>query len=308
METRANYVLIGAFTIGVAVFGLLFALWAAKFASDRSWQTYAVVFNEPVTGLSEGSSVQYNGIAVGTVQGLQLSPDDPRQVVARLRIDARAPVKSDTQARLSMTSLTGPPIIQLTGGSPEAPRLVDTSSRDVPIIPTAPSALQNITDTANRLVERLDGLLSEENIASIESTLSNIENATAAFGERREDISGLLRSAREASEQLEQTLATANSTIADFDRNFVQQLPPLMERLDSTMVRLDSAADGADAVLNENRAAINSFANEGLSQLGPTLGELRGLVRDLRRISDRLDANPVRYLLGRDTPTEFEPE
>ncbi|HIY70083.1 MAG TPA: MCE family protein [Candidatus Luteimonas excrementigallinarum] len=308
METRANYVLIGAFTIAVAVFGLLFALWAAKFASDRSWQTYAVVFNEPVTGLSEGSSVQYNGIAVGTVQGLQLSPDDPRQVVARLRIDARAPVKSDTQARLSMTSLTGPPIIQLTGGSPEAPRLVDTSSRDVPIIPTAPSALQNITDTANRLVERLDGLLSEENIASIESTLSNIENATAAFGERREDISGLLRSAREASEQLEQTLATANSTIADFDRNFVQQLPPLMERLDSTMVRLDSAADGADAILNENRAAINSFANEGLSQLGPTLGELRGLVRDLRRISDRLDANPVRYLLGRDTPTEFEPE
>ena len=308
METRANYVLIGAFTIAVAVFGLLFALWAAKFASDRSWQTYAVVFNEPVTGLSEGSSVQYNGIAVGTVQSLQLSPDDPRQVVARLRIDALAPVKSDTQARLSMTSLTGPPIIQLTGGSPEAPSLVETSSRDVPIIPTAPSALQNIADTANRLVERLDGLLSEDNIASIEGTLANIENATAAFGESGEDITALMRSARQASEQLEQTLATANGTIAEFDRAFVRELSPLMERLDGTLARLDSAADGADAILNENRAAINSFANEGLSQLGPTLGELRGLVRDLRRVSDRLDRNPVRYLLGRDAPTEFEPE
>jgi len=308
METRANYVLIGAFTIAVAVFGLLFALWAAKFASDRSWQAYAVVFTEPVTGLSEGSSVQYNGIAVGTVQSLQLSPDDPRQVVARLRVDAQAPVKSDTQARLSMTSLTGPPIIQLTGGSPDAPRLVDTTSREVPIIPTAPSALQNIADTANRLVERLDGLLSEENISSIENTLANLENATAAFGEGREDIAALLHSARQASEQLEQTLATANSTIEGFDREFVQGLPPLMDRLDSTLARLDSAADGADAILNENRAAINSFANDGLSQLGPTLGELRGLVRDLRRISDRLDRNPVRYLLGRDAPTEFEPE
>ena len=308
METRANYVLIGAFTIAVAVFGLLFALWAAKFASDRSWQAYAVVFNEPVTGLSEGSSVQYNGIAVGTVQSLQLSPDDPRQVVARLRIDARAPVKSDTQARLSMTSLTGPPIIQLTGGSPDAPRLVDTTTREVPIIPTAPSALQNIADTANRLVERLDGLLSEENITSIENTLANLENATAAFGEGREDIAALLRSARQASEQLERTLANANSTIEGFDRAFVQELPPLMDRLDSTLARLDSAADGADAILNENRAAINSFANEGLSQLGPTLGELRGLVRDLRRISDRLDRSPVRYLLGRDAPPEFEPE
>ena len=72
------------------------------------------------------------------------------------------------------------------------------------------------------------------------------------------------------------------------------------------MMRL-LAANGADTILNENRAAINSFANDGLSQLGPTLGELRSLIRDLRRISDRLDANPTRYLLGRDAPKEFEP-
>lgn len=56
------------------------------------------------------------------------------------------------------------------------------------------------------------------------------------------------------------------------------------------------------------RAAINSFANDGLAQLGPTLTELRGLIRDLRRVSDRLDNNPARYLLGRDAPKEFEPK
>ena len=57
-----------------------------------------------------------------------------------------------------------------------------------------------------------------------------------------------------------------------------------------------------------NRAAIHSFANDGLSQLGPTLGELRSLVRDLRRISDRLEGGPARYILGRDAPKEFEPK
>ncbi|WP_407354048.1 MlaD family protein [Luteimonas sp. R10] len=308
METKANYVLIGAFTIAVTVFGLLFALWAAKYASDRSWETYAVVFNEPVTGLSEGSSVQYNGIAVGTVQQLQLAPDDPRQVIAQLRLDAQAPIKVDTRARLSITSLTGPPIIQLTGGSPDAPRLADRSDREVPIILTEPSALQNIADTANRLVERLDTLFSDDNIAKIDNTLTNIENATAALGDGREDITELLRSARSASERLERTLDSANTVIGEFDRGFVQELPQLVEKLDRTLVRLDSAADGADAILNENRAAINSFANDGLSQLGPTLGELRALVRDLRRISDRLESNPARYLLGRDAPKEFEPE
>ena len=307
METRANYVLIGAFTIGVAVFGLLFALWAAKFASDRSWQEYAVLFNEPVTGLTEGSSVQYNGIAVGTVQSLQLSPDDPREVIAMLRVDARAPVKADTQARLSITSLTGPPIIQLTGGSPDAPPLVAGPDGEPPVIETAASALQNIADTANRLVERLDQVLSEENVARISATLDNIESMTGAIAGQREDMREILVNARTASQQLTVTMASANRTLDTFDRELAQNLPRLMEKIDGTLDRLDSAARGADTILNENRAAINSFANDGLSQLGPTLGELRSLIRDLRRISDRLDANPARYLLGRDAPKEFEP-
>ncbi|RZA22784.1 MAG: MCE family protein, partial [Lysobacteraceae bacterium] len=51
-----------------------------------------------------------------------------------------------------------------------------------------------------------------------------------------------------------------------------------------------------------------SFASDGLGQLGPTLTELRRLIRDLRQVSDRLEGNPARYLLGRDAPKEFEPK
>jgi phospholipid/cholesterol/gamma-HCH transport system substrate-binding protein len=307
METRANYVLIGAFTIAVSVFLLLFSLWAAKYSSDRSWNEYLVVFTEPVTGLSEGSSVQYNGIAVGTIENLMLAPDDPRKVIARLRLQATTPVRADTRARMSMTSLTGPPIIQLTGGSPDAPPLRPRRDGDLPVIQTAPSALQNIADTANRLVERLDQVLSEENVARISGTLENIEGVTGALSDQQQDLGALIVSARKASEQLEGTLTTANSAMSDIDRELVQKLPELVARLDTTLQRLDSAAQGADSILNENRAAISSFANDGLSQLGPTLGELRSLIRDLRRISDRLDANPARFLLGRDAPKEFEP-
>jgi len=307
METKANYVLIGAFTIAVTVFLLLFALWAAKYSSDRGWNEYRVVFLEPVTGLTEGSSVQYNGIAVGTVEDLMLAPEDPRQVIARLRLQASTPVKVDTQARLSMTSLTGPPIIQLTGGSPAAPPLLPGPDGEPPVIETAASALQNIADTANRLVERLDQVLSEDNVARIAATLDHIETMTGAIAEQREDMREILVNARTASQQLTVTMASANRTLDTFDRELVQSLPRLMEKIDGTLDRLDSAARGADTILNENRAAINSFANDGLSQLGPTLGELRSLIRDLRRISDRLDANPARYLLGRDAPKEFEP-
>ncbi|MGQ4660257.1 MlaD family protein [Lysobacter sp. F6437] len=308
METKANYVLIGAFTIIISLFLLLFALWAAKYSSEKSWQEYLVIFNEPVTGLSEGSSVQYNGISVGTVERLSLAPDDPRRVRALLRVQAKAPVKTDTRAKMSMTGITGSPIIQLTGGNPGSPRLADVDQREIPVIQTEPSALQNIADTANRLVARMDQLLSEENVERVASTLENIEALTGSIADQREDLRALIVNARESSEQLEQTLATTNRAMTDFDRELVQKLPGLVAKLDSTLTELDSAAAGANGIINENRAAIGSFANDGLAQLGPTLGELRALVRDLRRISDRLDNNPTGYLLGRDAPKEFEPE
>lgn len=307
METKANYVLIGAFTIVIASALLLFGLWAAKYSTERTWQEYQVVFREAVTGLSVGSPVQYNGIAVGSITELSLAPNDPRQVVARIRLESRTPVKTDTRAKLAITSLTGPSIIQLSGGTPQAPALTSVDKREAPIIQTAPSALQNITDTANRIVERLDQVLSDRNVASIAATLSNLETISGSLASRDQGLESLIVSARDAAQNLDRTLTTTNGTIERLDRNLVRELPGILEKLDGTLAKLDSAADNADGILGENRAAINSFANDGLAQLGPTLTELRGLVRDLRRVSDRLEGNPARYLLGRDAPKEFEP-
>ena len=81
-----------------------------------------------------------------------------------------------------------------------------------------------------------------------------------------------------------------------------------MAKLDATVGKLDSVAGNANAMIAENRPALQSFTNDGLAQLGPTLAELRVLVRDLRRITDRMEGSPARYLLGRDAPKEFEPE
>ena len=308
METRANYVLIGAFTLLTAIGLLMFGLWAAKFSSERSWQQYKIVFDEAVTGLSVGSPVQFNGILVGSIQQLSLDPNDPRRVIAIIRADTLAPVKTDTLARMAITSVTGPSVIQLTGGTPGAPLLVDVDKRDPPVIQTSPSALQNIADTANRLVERLDVVLSEANVDHISATLANLERISAALAAQDQGMEALLVSARDAARSLDTTLQTTNGTMQRLDQNLVQQLPQIIGKLESTLARLDSAAGNADAILGENRAAIHSFANDGLGQLGPTLVELRGLIGDLRQLSDRISGGPSRFLLGRDAPKEYEPE
>ena len=130
METRANHVLIGAFTLAVCLFAVLFALWAAKYASEKAYGEYEVVFEEAVTGLSVGSQVLYSGISVGGVRALSLDRDDPRKVVARVKVRKDTPVKVDTRAKLSFTGLTGTAFIQLTGGGPQ-------SARALPPLPDA---------------------------------------------------------------------------------------------------------------------------------------------------------------------------
>ena len=154
----------------------------------------------------------------------------------------------------------------------------------------------------------MDQLLSQENINRISNTLDNLEQATGSIAGQKQDIAALIVNAREVTDGLKLTVGKANGAIDGVDRNFIARLPALMDKLDATVAKLDSAAGNADALIAENRPAVNSFANDGLAQLGPTLAELRRLIRDLRNLSDRLEDKPASYILGRDAPKEFEPK
>ncbi|HEY9143388.1 MAG TPA: MlaD family protein [Arenimonas sp.] len=307
METRANHVLIGAFTLAVCLFAVLFALWMAKYTTEKAYAEYDVVFQEAVTGLSTGSQVLYSGISVGEVRALSLMKDDPRKVVARVRLSADTPVRTDTRAKLTMTGLTGVAVIQLSGGSPGAPRLEGGNGKDVPVIQTEPSALQNIAATANEIVERINRLLSDANIERITRTLDQLDQVTGSIAAEREEISALIQNARAASEKLDATLASADRTINNLDQNLVQELPGLVDKLDSTLSQLESASKNANGILNDNRDSWAEFSQDGLGQVGPTMRQLRGLIREIDDLANKLENNPAGYLLGREEPEEFEP-
>jgi phospholipid/cholesterol/gamma-HCH transport system substrate-binding protein len=309
METRANHVLIGAFTLAVCLAAVLFALWAAKYTSEKSYGEYDVVFQEAVTGLSVGSQVLYSGISVGAVRTLSLMKDDPRKVVARIRLNADTPVKTDTRAKLTVTGLTGTTVIQLTGGSPGAPNLEGAQGRrdEVPVIPSEPSALQNIAATASQIVDRVNLLLSDENVDRVAKMIRQLEEVTGTLAGEKEEIAELLRTARAAAEKLDATLASADRTINNLDQNLVQELPALVAKLDRTLTSLESAGKSADGILTDNRQAIGEFAQDGLGQVGPTMRQLRSLIRELDDLAEKVEGNPAGFLLGKEKPEEFEP-
>lgn len=308
METRANHVLIGLFTIIFAILAVLFALWAANWTTDRNWDNYDIIFTEAVTGLSTGGIVQYNGINIGEVRRLSLDPKDPRKVIARIRVSADTPVKTDTKAKLAFVGLTGVAQIQLTGGLPESPRLEGTADRPVPVIQTEPSALQNVALAASDIAERIRLVLSDENIERVSKVLDDLNQLSGTLASEKQDIAALISNLRQASVELNTTLKMAQGSLGTLDKEVFAKMPPLVEKLDRTLANLDKASGNANAILGDNRQAIGDFAQNGLSQVGPTLTELRVLVRDLRRVASRLDQNPAGYISGKTQPEEFEPK
>ncbi len=316
METKANHVLIGLFTLGVIAAILLFILWASKYSSEGTFKEYDIVFKESVTGLSVGGVVQYNGIEVGNVRDLKLSPTDARQVIARVRVKVETPVKVDTQAELALQSFaTGVAFIQFSGGKPDSAWLKQTDRDHVPVIVAHESSFQkllnsseDIATTLSQVLLNIKNILSPENAQSIGKTLANVQSLTDTLAAQRQDIAALIKSAHDASDRLDHTLASADKLMDTANTQLGSKLPGIIDHLDHSMAQLDSFTKNADATLKANRGAIDNFSNQGLGQLGPTLTQMRQVLREINRLTTRLQENPTGYLLGRDKPQEFEPK
>jgi phospholipid/cholesterol/gamma-HCH transport system substrate-binding protein len=312
METRAHHVLIGLFTLIVVVAALLFGLWLAKSSSDRQFSYYQVVFNEAVTGLSTGSAVQYNGIKVGDVTQLKLDAQDPRKVLAWIRLGGDTPVRQDTHAKLALTGVTGLAVIQLSGGSPGSPPL-ESKNGELPVIVADPSPLSRILANGedlvmniNDVVARAGALLSPENMDRISRTLDHLDKATGAIADQRDDIRTLLRQLAEASRQANETLAQTQKLVQSANGLVDNQGKATLDSARNALASVERVTANIDQLLSDNRAAING-GMQGFSELAPAIRELRDAAGSLRGVTRRLDDNPTGFLLGRDRSKEFVP-
>src|ERR687894_1880370 len=187
METRANYAVIGAFTLAVIAAAFGFVYWFSGSDSGQRRQPVRVVFSGSVSGLSKGSVVLFNGIRVGEVTDIHLLPEDPRRVVAIAEVDRATPMRTDTRARLEVNMLSGVAQIALVGGEPGAPPLTAGPGQPLPTIFADRSDFQDIMEMARSLARRADEVLEgvgrvvADNEGTINRTLQNAEAFSRAL-------------------------------------------------------------------------------------------------------------------------------
>lgn len=188
METRAPYALVGLLVVAAigAVFG--FVYWLNNTAGFSNRTNYEIRFENTVSGLLKGAGVLFNGIRVGEVIDLKLSPDDPRMVIATVAVAADTPVRADTHVGLEFQGITGVPVIALEGRSKMPPPL---PSAGLPVLTADPKAGVSMTQAARDALTRFEGLLAE-NSEPLHSTLTNFSTFSAALARNSDRLDGII--------------------------------------------------------------------------------------------------------------------
>src|SRR3978361_2375215 len=185
METRAPFVIVGAFVLAAiaAVFG--FVYWLQNTGGLGPRATYHVQFDGSVPGLLVGAAVLFNGIRVGEVTDLGLAPDSPRRVNATISVASTTPVRSDTRVGIEFQGLTGVPVVALEGGT------LETNSGEVPTLIADPGAGQSMTQAARDALRRGGSVLAE-NSGALKDTIANLKMFSEGLARNTGKLDGIV--------------------------------------------------------------------------------------------------------------------
>jgi phospholipid/cholesterol/gamma-HCH transport system substrate-binding protein len=300
METRSNQILVGTIVLALLAALAAFIIWLAGMNRGAT-KEYDIFFSQSVEGLSKGAPVTFAGVPSGQVKEIALWTPNPEFVRVRIAVDQTLPVLIGTTATVGSVSFTAPPQIQLAGAVKGAPPITEVGPAGVPTIPTRTTGLGALLNNAPQLLERLSVLterlteiLSDDNQKSFGRTLTNIDKLTgnvdrftSTLARNGPGIEGSITDARkairEAGSAAKQFNALAGSTTALVNN----EGRPMMADLRRTIQSAEKSMTALDTTLADARPGLKGLANE-------TLPEVNALVRDLRAVSENLNAVAVK--------------
>ncbi len=290
METRANYALIGVFTLAVIAAAFSFLLWFSGAEKPGGRKTYKIIFSGSVSGLTIGGVVLFNGVRVGSVTKIDLLPQDPSRVDALIDVYANVPVRADTKARLEYTGFTGVASVALTGGALDAPPL-PTSPQQPGVIVAESSEFQDLIATARRVAAQASDFftktnrLIDDNSAAITASVKNAEKFSGALAANSDDLKDFLGTIKPLSEKLDALAGDADKVVKAINP---EEVKTIVSHGASLAAKLDKIA-----------ANVNRFSGSGLRQYEALAADGRKTLEEFNQAVRALENNPQQFLLGK---------
>ncbi|MFT5066130.1 MAG: phospholipid/cholesterol/gamma-HCH transport system substrate-binding protein [Yoonia sp.] len=300
METRANFIIIGLFTLLGILGGLGFFVWIASVQIDRQYAQYGVLFDD-VSGLNQSADVLFNGVSVGRVVGIRIWEQDPSKVYVAVEIDATTPVTVDTVAQLESQGVTGVAYIALSSGSSGA-TLLTPRADGPPIIVSRRSSMQSLVSSAPdllgdaaTLIKQLETATGSENQAYVSRILQNVDGATARLDAALTDFSDMSASLRTAVDEVsvftqsldeigdaatstltrvDTTLDTVSKTFETADQS-LQALTPVITAANDTFAAIPNTLQNADQALLSAEQILSRTDAIIATDIGPAIADAR---------------------------------
>ena len=300
MERDAKYAAVAAFAMLAIAAAVAFVWWYSGSGERRDFVRYEIYFDGSVSGLARGSPVRYLGVDVGRVRSLAIARDNPSRVRVTAEIDSEAPISGATRARLGLLGLTGLLFIDLQQDPEADPARVLGEGQRYPVILSRKgdieAFLERLPDLirgAARVVERVEGLLTDENLKAVSTTLASVETASR-------DLPALTRSAAELVAELRGTSAEV-SALTKRVRALADTASPEIEAslagVRATAEKMSRTADSLERIVAGNEASLAQFAGSGVADLQALAVDLRGTSEEVRALARSLRDRPSSLLI-----------
>ena len=313
METRSNYVMVGAVTVALLAGVLLFIVWLAGL-SNKATKCYDIYFSQAVGGLNKGSNVTFSGVPVGQVNKISLLPNRPEFVWVRIEVDQQTPVLQGTTAQIKGVGFTGVSEIQLDGAVKGAPPITRMGPQGCPVLPSATGGLGALLNSApelieriQRLTERLTELLSDKNQNAIADILENVDRTTKVLADRAPDLADAIADARVAARNAG-VAAQKFGVLADSTNRLInEEGKPAAEDLRKSIASVQQAADNLNAMISDARPGVQNFSKSTLPEANRMGRELRDLTQSLNGFTERLNEGGIGGALGPEKLPDYKP-
>jgi phospholipid/cholesterol/gamma-HCH transport system substrate-binding protein len=315
METRANHVWVGAITLALLAALAAVIIWLTGLGAGDQ-RRYDIFFKQSVNGLAKGSQVSFAGVPAGQVDEIALWTKNPEFVRVRISVNDDIPILIGTTATIQAT-FTGVSSVMLDGAVRGAPPLDcenTNCTEGVPEIPAKQGGLGEILASAPLLLERLatlterlTGLLSDENQASISGILRNTDRMTASLADASPQVERTLAELQGTLRQATITLGQFEKTLGTTDKMLNQEGQSLAQQLRETLKSAGAAAESLEATLNDSRPAAKQLAESTLPAAEATLRELRATSAALRMVMEKIDNQGAGALLKGQTLPDYKP-
>ena len=336
MERKSPYVLIGAAMILFVAALAGFVIWKLRAGDRTSYAYYDILFSGDVQGLTKDSPVFYRGLRVGRVADIQLTSRAETQrstgrerltekIEVTVAVDWSIDIRDRSYAVFEKPFIAGAPFIQIVGrldvdqvkpkkklGDKPYPEIREGAS----FLQATSTSAQELLTKASTTVDRLNDLLSPDNIGAVTDTLRNLQTATNAFAK--------------SDGAIQTTLAELPGAIADFRKTFTklnelsdsftliaQEIGPqdaetrkalagkdpgeLRKTLNETraaLANINAAANQLNKLVADNSRPIKNFTEIGLTEFSLALRDLRQLTANLNVIATRLERDPANFVFS----------